>query len=80
MCPACRWENLSSLWVVPAKRETALSFLKFQGSPWLPVVADPSARAWTEDYSDIFSAIAWHQRRKQKMSLAVATKTLCPAR
>ena len=58
--PFVKWENLSSLWVALAKRDAALSFLKAQGGNWLPLTADPSARAWTDDYSNVFSAIAWH--------------------
>jgi spermidine synthase len=54
-----QWENLSSLWVVLAKRESALSFLNAGGN-WRPLVADPSVRAWTDDYSNVFSAIIWH--------------------
>jgi hypothetical protein len=54
-----QWENLSSLWVVLAKRGSALSFLNAPGSAWQPLAADPSVRAWSDDYSGIFSAINW---------------------
>jgi spermidine synthase len=57
--PIQQWESPSSLWVVLAKRDSALSLLKTPGSAWQPLVADPSVRAWTDDYSDIFSAINW---------------------
>jgi hypothetical protein len=26
---------------------------------WHPCTVDPSARVWTDDYSDLLSAIAW---------------------
>jgi spermidine synthase len=57
--PLQPWENPSSLWVALAKKNSALSFLNAPGSPWQPLTADPSVRAWTDDYSDIFSAINW---------------------
>jgi hypothetical protein len=56
---AQEWENPSSLWVALAKQDSALAVLKAAGSAWQPLSADPSVRAWTDDYSDIFSAINW---------------------
>jgi spermidine synthase len=57
--PTPQWEGLSSLWVAVAKRESTLSFLEASGK-WRPLVADPSVRVWTDDYSNVFSTIYWH--------------------
>ena len=48
----------SSQWVVIARHSRELGFLeRFPG--WKPLISAPNARPWTDDFSNIVSAIKW---------------------
>jgi spermidine synthase len=52
----------ASTWVVMARSQSDLSSLAAdEGShaPWLPVQVPPEMRVWTDDYSNLLSAIKW---------------------
>ena len=48
----------SSQWVVMARRPENLSTLWYDRR-WVKVAADPRTRVWTDDYSNVLSAILW---------------------
>lgn len=49
---------LNSMWVVMARRQDDLGRLAKNGA-WQPVHGKPGARLWTDDFSDVFSALKW---------------------
>lgn len=52
----------ASTWVVMARSQSDLSSLaadKGSHAPWLPVQVPPEMRVWTDDYSNLLSAIKW---------------------
>jgi len=59
MTPAAAADfKVSALWSVLAEREEDLGAL-IHDSRWRPLVAGKEARAWTDDYSDLVSALRW---------------------
>jgi hypothetical protein len=49
---------VNSMWVVMARRPGDLGRLAKNGA-WQPVHGKPGARLWTDDFSDVFSALKW---------------------
>jgi len=52
----------ASMWLVMARSQSDLSALaadKGSHAPWLPVQVQPGQRVWTDDYSNLLSAIKW---------------------
>lgn len=52
-----------SIWVVMSRNQADLAYLAAEtGYPakWQPMVVKPGARVWTDDYSNLLSAIRWH--------------------
>jgi spermidine synthase len=52
----------ASLWVVMARDQsnlTALAADKGSHAPWLPLQVRPGQSVWTDDYSNMLSAVKW---------------------
>jgi hypothetical protein len=51
-----------SIWVVMSRDQADLAYLAAEkGYPakWKPMAAKPGARVWTDDYSNLLTAIRW---------------------
>ena len=48
----------ASRWVVVARDRRDLGALA-QGGEWRRLMADPEARVWTDDFSDLWSVVRW---------------------
>jgi spermidine synthase len=52
-----------SIWVVMSRSEADLATLDKGDDPpskWLPLPASPGPKVWTDDFSNLLSAIRWH--------------------
>ncbi len=52
-----------SIWVVMARNESDLTLLRSEhdgSASWVPIPAHPARRVWTDDYSNLLSAIRWN--------------------
>ena len=52
----------ASVWVVMARQQADLALLvgdRDSGARWIPVRVEPEQRVWTDDYSNLLSAIKW---------------------
>jgi hypothetical protein len=47
-----------SEWIVIARRQRDLAFLD-EDIRWQPLVSPPGAKPWSDDFSNIVSAIKW---------------------
>ena len=51
--------SFPSRWVAVARTPEDLAQLDHAASPWPGLQADPARRVWTDDFSDVFSALRW---------------------